>query len=738
MNRPLLTALLLITATSCGPNNEDLDIYGFANGCYTLTGEDGALIRDGESYRLSRSEDDSPAVLTLRPSDLGSYLLYDADGGYVVRDGDSLVRQTTLESDITRTEDGYISGAEWLLEPSARKKDRYQLRSKQNAEPLMGRDGVTDSKRRAARLTIEAAEGCASPPELTVNATGEVARTTFDNGDLYGIVDAHSHIFTNFGFGGSLFHGSPFHPLGVEHALGDCAIHHGEMGRKDFFGYAFDNGNGDDADAFSSVLFDLIRGELSDDNHATDGYPTFSEWPDGRNRSTHQVQYYKWLERAYLGGLRLVVQHATTNSVICEISVGEELVPERYSCSDMVGVDRQIDGAYALERYVDAQAGGPGQGWFRIVTTPAEARAVIADGKMAVILGIETSNLFECLLTPRPDGPTCDLDYVKEQLDQYQSRGVRALFPVHKYDNAFTPGDGDGGVIELGNVLNSGHYTSKTQDCPGDPTVFDSGKVDFGGFLQPRDTYQSEAPLDFSDLQSDPLGALLPYAGAISEPAVEGNWCQIASLTPLGESLIEELMRRGMIIELDHLPQRSYARVFEMLTEADYPAVGTHGNDNDGKLYDLQGLSFREFGRCHDPNEKGASWRGYRSRLQATTDAGLHPSLGFAFDLNGFARAPGPRFGEGSNCGEPQEDPVTYPFTSHAGDVTFEQPTAGERVFDFNTEGLAHIGLFPEYIEEARKDAVDPTDVDALFRSAEGYLRMWERSEARGAAIRGE
>ena len=35
--------------------------------------------------------------------------------------------------------------------------------------------------------------------------------------------------------------------------------------------------------------------------------------------------------------------------------------------------------------------------------------------------------------------------------------------------------------------------------------------------------------------------------------------------------------------------------------------------------------------------------------------------------LNGFAGARGPRFGDGV-CPEPQTDPITYPFTSHAGD----------------------------------------------------------------------
>ena len=83
-----------------------------------------------------------------------------------------------------------------------------------------------------------------------------------------------------------------------------------------------------------------------------------------------------------------------------------------------------------------------------------------------------------------------------------------------------------------------------------------------------------------------------------------------------------------------------------------------------------------------------------------------------------------------------QEDPITYPFTSVAGDVTFTEPSVGNRVLDFNTEGMSHIGLLPELIEDARRDAIDEADLEPLFRSAEGYIRMWEKSEERGAALK--
>ena len=49
---------------------------------------------------------------------------------------------------------------------------------------------------------------------------------------------------------------------------------------------------------------------------------------------------------------------------------------------------------------------------------------------------------------------------------------------------------------------------------------------------------------------------------------------------------------------------------------------------------------------------------------------------------------------------------------------------------------MVHIGLLPELIEDARRDGVTDADLEPLFRSAEGYLRMWEHAEARAAARR--
>ena len=80
-------------------------------------------------------------------------------------------------------------------------------------------------------------------------------------------------------------------------------------------------------------------------------------------------------------------------------------------------------------------------------------------------------------------------------------------------------------------------------------------------------------------------------------------------------------------------------------------------------------------------------------------------------------------------------DPVTYPFKSYAGDVTLEQPVVGNRTLDFNTEGMVHLGLVAELIEDVRRDGVTDEELEPLFKSAEGYIRLWEKSERRAAEM---
>ena len=742
MSPPPDTSPDLPEAIDLGPIPDSEQVYTLAGACVTMEAVDpkdgarrGFLMKDAlQGFAFSGRSSAEAARIHLRASDLGTYLLFDDESHHVVveeADG-AFERKRELMSDVLMVDDSYLPGAQWVLHASPRDASRFHLRHLKTGQ-YMTLTGLATGMHRAALLTLEQAQGCAQFPELTLDASGVPRHAPFEDGSLYGIVETHSHILTNFGFGGGgIFHGSAFHPLGVKHALPSCERFHGEEGRKDLFGYGFDRGDQADQDA---LLRGLVAGQTPEFNHFTQGYPEFTSWPSAPTSSTHQTQYYRWIERAYMGGLRLMVQHATTNKIICDIVVGQRIQPTRYACDDMVAVDRIIQETYRMERYIDAQHGGPGKGWFRVVTSPAQARDVIRQGKLAVVLGIETSHLFDCLIVPAPGKARCTEQDIIAQLDAYWDKGVRVLFPVHKYDNEFSAGDGDREVIEIGNFAQSGHWSNFTQDCPDLPTVFDKGPVSIGGLNQPRADYFATPPNNMSRFPARPLVTLFGHLDALMSGPLAGDYCQNAGLTPMGEFLIREMMRRGIIIELDHLPRRSYQRAFELLREHDYPAVGSHGNHNRGKLYELGGVSKISFGRCSDPAEPGGRMRSLKERTALIAQAGGLPAEGVGFDLNGFAGGIGPRFGPQSPCTIPQDRPVTYPFRSFDGGVVFTQPSVGDRVIDFNTEGFVHLGMLPELIEDVRHDGIPDEELEKLFKSAEAYLRMWEKSERRAAEI---
>lgn len=756
MNFALRRVLLLLPVfilAACGddkpaeidkPPQPSAGIYGFAGGCYSLgaltPGEDAsprflAASESGERFAFDAESDAEAARFFMKASDLGTYLFYDAGERYLVVEepGESLEygRVDTFLSDIFTLDDDYLPGAQWALEDAPDEPERYLIRQIKS-DKYIGIDGLVDLEA-AATITFYPTEDCAEFPELTLDAEGTPRAEPFEDGSVFGFVETHSHILSNFGFGGAgIFHGSAFHPFGVEHALPSCEMFHGAEGRQDLFGFGFDQGDDVDTD---DLLPALVNGRTHEFNHHTDGYPTFTDWPSAHDSSTHQTQYYKWIERAYLSGLRLMVQHATTNSIICELLAGDDVQPTRYACNDMVAVDRIIKETRRMERYIDAQEGGPGEGWFRVVTSPAEAREVISEGKLAVVLGIETSNLFDCSLTPRDGEERCSEQDVIAALDRYQELGVRAIFPVHKYDNGFSAGDGHRGIIELGNFIQTGHWSNYTQDCPDVPARFDHGPLSFGGINQPRDDYFAAPPNDMSGFSEEPLKTLFGFLPELTAGPADGDYCQNYGLTPLGEFLMDELMKRGMIIEIDHMPRRAYQRAFELLEEKDYPASGSHGGNMRGELYGLGGVSKFNFGACSDPDRPGSRLNDLNQRLSLMEEQGAFMAEGFGFDLNGFAGAPGPRFGPKSVCGSGQENPISYPFKSWDGQITFTQPQVGQRAIDFNEEGLAHIGLVAELIEDVRQDGIDPAELEPLFKSAEGYLRMWERSVERGEAL---
>src|SRR3954451_6700089 len=358
-----LAAILAALIAPAGARADD-SRYALANGCYALTSPGTPVATDVGPFRMKATA-------------LGSYMLYGAKQQFLART--QLLGQvgtaTEPSSDADWTVDG-TTGAFTLTLASS----NQQLATSPTGLTLVPAGSAGD----AGLFGFGEAGGCADFPESEVGVDGAPSTSPSPWGEISGMLDAHMHWMAFEFLGGRAHCGKPWDQFGITLALVDCPDHSipGSPG---------------------NVLEAALGGPPT---HDTVGWPTFNYWPN-HDSLTHENTYYKWIERAWRGGLRLFVNLYVDNAALCKV------FPEKsHDCNEMDTVRLEMQRLHQLKDYVDAQAGGPGKGFFDIVTSPFEARKVIARGKLAIVQGIEFSELFNCTLYNLV--PQCD----KKQTDQ--------------------------------------------------------------------------------------------------------------------------------------------------------------------------------------------------------------------------------------------------------------------------------------------------------------------------------
>ncbi len=534
-------------------------------------------------------------------------------------------------------------------------------------------------------------QGCATWPEAGVDVQGKPHAGVTPFQEVRGYVDAHTHHMAYEFLGGEVHCGKPWDRFGAEVALTDCDDHSITGG-------------------YGALLETALSGEVG---HDPVGWPTFKDWPAPASL-THEGTYYRWMERAWRGGQRLFTNLLVENNQLCQ------LYPlKRNSCDDMDSIRLQAQRTYEFQDYVDAQFGGPGKGFYRIVTSPFEARKVINQGKMAVILGIETSVPFGCTFKKLPGGDLaqCDAETIDAQLDEMHDLGVRQMELVNKFDNALSGIAGDAGetgvAVNAANFLETGTFWDMRTCTPGD--------------TENHDRNQTLAAPEISAEQQDALfGAIGQLFSTINLPALplypRTNHCNARGLTTLGEHTINGLVDRKMVFDPDHMSVKARIQAIDQIEELGYHGLlSSHSwstPDSYPRIYELGGFITPYAG---DSTGFVNKWRQH----QGWADPRYYFGFGYGADINGLGAQGDPRGADVTN-------PVTYPFKGLNG-VTVRQQRAGERVYDINTDGVAQYGLYPDWMEDLRRVA-DSQEGDGravladMARGAEGYLQMWERA----------
>ena len=552
--------------------------------------------------------------------------------------------------------------------------------------------------------------------------------------DLRGYADLHLHLFSELAFGGDVISGKVYSDKGIADALSaqhDFKIHgtHGldfpiAMGTQDM------TANPDPGRTTVSIY----------------GWPHFNGWPTWRS-TVHQQAYYKWLKRAWQGGLRLVVMLAVTNEAFCKTTAKRAGAGK--DCEDsMKSIDAQLDKAAEFETFIANNDGG----WFKIVKSPAEARTAIKKGQLAVVLGIEVDNIFKC----KKHADFCNDNYVSEQVDKYYKKGVRHIFPIHNFDNRFGGTATWQDMIEYGNNAVEGDWWV-TENCP---EVAIGGEKYLYGF--------NLRPVDFWLEVFKGITTSWPRPGHFED---KRGSCNTLGLTDTGKYLIKKLMSKGMIIDIDHMSNKSFDDTLKIAEASSpkYPVVASHvlffklhteDVRHERMRTPQQVERIRNVGGMlaamlkddvQDTNNIGKkktiaygkdinddcihSTKTFAQSLKYAMDTmgapGEPASVAFGSDFNGIAGHVGPRFGS-DGCGRKGEDPstarLTYPITVE-GFGKFNRQKTGQRTFDFNVDGLAHVGLLPDLTADLKTVGLRNNYMEKLFHSAEEYIKLWERAE---------
>ncbi|WP_250655210.1 ricin-type beta-trefoil lectin domain protein [Alkalimarinus coralli] len=690
------SALVSSWAQAASNAPQDHPVYSLAQGCYSVQSPhngrymrayySGGSINDGRSYDFRASSIGDAAKFFMKPSSLGHFRPYNVDGRYL---------DTRFPADITA---GTVSGkhsnwrvdykevnGEYLYRFNSHALDKW-LRHNWSSEGIYFIDLLNpffNTSEEWFRLVPNT--GCTPPPEIETNVAGNSDSLKGDvNDPVRGFVDPHTHITSYEFMGGRFMHGYPFHPWGVETALSDSSNIHGPWGSLDIIG---------NLQAYGDVNY----------RYDTRGYPDFPHWPNHRQMS-HMGYYYKWIERAYLGGQRMIVTHLVENEVLCNMqsTVNPASWVGHNSCNTMDSIRLQIQRLNEMQSYIDAQEGGIGKGWFRIVTSPEQAREVIADGKLAVLIGVEASETFNCGVKDH-----CTRHGVETQLQALYEQGVRVLYPTHKFDNKFGGSRVEDGLINAGQWLSSGYF-------------FDTKECD-------AHTHGPSMTSGFPELGSVPvIGDIIN--GIAGNPQYEQGieHCNDNGLTELGVYLVNRMIDMKMLIELDHMSEETASSVLDITEARGYSGViSSHSwmtAGKNGELHNNLKRAIQAGGFVTPYNWDAHSISNSISRyLDEVEQTPYVNGVSFGTDMSGLGNQPGPRYDAGSN-------PLEYPFTTEFGLVVNEQQS-GNRTYNYNNDGMAHYGMVADHLQDIREQA--PTRIyEAIMNSAEAYLQMWERAEA--------
>jgi microsomal dipeptidase-like Zn-dependent dipeptidase len=542
---------------------------------------------------------------------------------------------------------------------------------------------------------------------------------------LKGYADLHLHMFGEAMFGGGWLHGIANHP-DYKVALRRCS---GNLDRTDHAATRFGplneflSGNGvTDGDA--GWHWGKRRGW--DERSWPFRQEHWEHWPSW-DAIAHQQVWQGHLKEAHNQGLTLAVVSAVDFRPMCEVMENRKAIfLKNGKCNEYTSIKWQLQEA---NRFANAND------WVDIALSPAHARQIIAAGRLALVLSVESTEPFD---------NRADWENV---LDEYMSLGVRTFQMGGHINTAFA------GATVMNKAYNAMQWLEN---------YFRNGQCfDINGGT--RCKYDDLTTVDMVGiLETNPRNGFTcrNSAGQVGECNAGAGYTNEVGLTPEGVRLASALMDRHMAIDLAHMSERavqglyavaqgrarralysSHSHFREQLIGSDAnmanqtqekPLTAMHINviKATGGMVGLR--TGPDYARTYTPsgvaNTCDGSARSLAQSLAWGVDQGLN--LAWASDLNGFIQQLVPRTGAEGCRGSSQRDSQAYAWVAPPANVSdglgaFAYPTQEYREW-YQKQGFGHIGLLRAVFEDLRSMGLAQRYLDNLGSSTENFVRMWE------------
>jgi len=526
---------------------------------------------------------------------------------------------------------------------------------------------------------------------------------------LCGWVDMHTHPMSYLGFGKKAMHGTPdigsLLPPGmiscktregertssIDEALGNCNPSHG--GKEHTIPFFNDGDTVNFCGNYKRAA--IINHALDSDfvhktknlhgDHQHEGYPNLRYWPH-QSSILHQQMWFEWVERAHQNGLRVIVALTVNSQLLAEVLEADE--PK----DDATVADLQIDETI---RFVNRHSN-----FMEIARSANDLRRIISQGKLAVVLGMEIDNIGNFNRLSRPLNEAI----VRRELLRLYERGIRYIFPIHLVDNDF----GGSAVYEvlfnMANKKSSGNYFEVETD---------------------RSTQADMALLpDIPKIFRDHLFELSGLGVYPSYEDIEKGHVNQKGLTNLGEFAIREMMRMGMLIDIDHMSQKTVNEVLSIAKENDYPVNSGHNGVRPSSGGTERSLTASQYNTISDLG--GLAGLGtadsdpfnFIANYNLLYKAMKGKQIAIGSDANGFERLP-------RSTGRNYDN--FY--------IGFSKCSTGNRTWDYQLEGVAHYGLMPDFFREISFQWGGEDIINNLNKSSEYFAQMWEKCEEKSRTI---